>query len=282
MYRFQITEADYQNNHWTAGFKNIEIVKDWHSISPSIPVITKSDVLYPEVRTWLNQQQPAVYIGRGYLGNHILKQRLWWRASINGWANTKLMPIPYSRWGRLNLPKHPWKVDKIKNVLIAPSKMTSSVWSPEVAFTWAESIQDKFPGANVRIRPKIGKPGLRWSSLWKDFEWADLVVSQASAITCEAFWYGKKVISIEPCPTWAAEKHTLDNWQDPTEPKLRDLWHEHLAWSQYTLAEWSSGDAFSLIEQYLGPIVNYKSGHTYALPVTPAINRFNVSTSDIK
>lgn len=264
MYRFQITEEDYQN-HWANNWNNVLIVKNWQSILPSIPVVTKSDVLYREVRTWLNSKQSAIYIGRGYLGNHILKHKRWWRASVNGWANTRIMPAPYSRWSMLNLPKHPWKVTEVKKVLLAPSKMTSKIWSPEVAFRWAESIRDKFPGAEVRIRPKAGKSGLRWETLWEDFDWADLVVAQASAITCEAFWYGKKVISTEPCPTWAAGSGILENWQDPTEPALRDAWHEHIAWSQFTVDEWNSGVALDLLEKYLGPITTYDPGHSYNL-----------------
>jgi len=93
-----------------------------------------------------------------------------------------------------------------------------------------------------------------------------LVVAQSSAITCEAFWYGKKVISIQPCPTWAAGRTALDTWQDPTEPRYRDVWHEHLAWSQYTVDEWSSGEAFDLIQQYLGPVKLYNPQYCYSLP----------------
>lgn len=163
----------------------------------------------------------------------------------------------------MNLTKHPWKVKKVKNVLIAPSKMTSTVWTPELGWRWAESMVDKFPGAEVKIRPKGGKAGIRYETLWQDLDWADLVVSQSSAITVEAFWYGKKVISTQPCVTWAAGPQDLNNWEDPTEPEFREEWHEHVAWSQFTSNEWETGEALELIEKYLGPITEYKSGQTY-------------------
>jgi hypothetical protein len=128
---------------------------------------------------------------------------------------------------------------------------------------WAEGLAAQFPGANVGIRYKAKKSWQRWQTLWADFDWADLVVAQSSAITCEAFWYGKKVISTEPCPTWAAERTMLDDWQNPTEPVLRDAWHEHLAWSQYTHEEWASGQALRLIDQYMGSAHDYDPEFKY-------------------
>lgn len=260
---YKILESDF-NDSLVSSWTNLEIVKNLSEIKKDDPMIMGGDILRSDVRSRLVESQPTIYIHRGYLGNHLYKTRRWWRYSINSFANTRLLDIPYSRWELLNLPKHPWKVKKVKNVLIAPSKMTSSVWDPELGDSWAESMLDKFPKAKVRIRPKARTPGLRWSTLWEDLDWADLVVSQSSAITVEALWYGKKVISLFPCPTWAAgADSSLENWNDPTEPKYRDAWHEHIAWSQFTNTEWASGDALSMIEQYIGNVQEYKSGVRY-------------------
>ena len=259
---YKILKNDFAKE--LSNYKNLKIVENISEISDNDIMFMGSDILKLEVRERLNLQKPTIFIHRGYLGNHLYKKRRWWRASVNGFANTKLLSIPYSRWSMLNLPKHPWKVTEVKRVLIAPSKMTAPIWNSDLGHEWTISMLNKFPGAEVRIRPKGPKPGIRWTTLWDDFDWADLVISQASAITAEAFWYGKKVISLFPCPTWAAGcKSTIDGWQDPTEPKLRDVWHEHLAWSQFTNEEWQSGEAFELIEKYFGSIKEYQSGHTY-------------------
>lgn len=245
--------------------ENIKVneIDYWKAVSLNSPVVCSGDLLNENVRTWLNQKQPAFYVGRGYIGNHLEKQRKFFRVSINSWANTKLFKVPYRRWESFGLEKHPWKVKEVKKVLIAPSKMTAKIWTPDLKDTWAESMLDKFSGAEVRIRIKARRPNLRWMTLWDDFDWADLVVSQSSAITCEAFWYGKKVISLYPCPTWAAQKTTLDDWQDPKEPELRDDWHEHLAWSQYTVDEWNSGSVLHHIQSYLGNVHEYDAGYNY-------------------
>jgi hypothetical protein len=257
---YKILEKDFAVE--LSDCKKLQVVKDLSEVNDNEPMFIGGDILRSEVRDRLTFQKPTIYIHRGYLGNHLYKRRRWWRASVNGFANTKLMPVPHPRWNLLHLPKHPWKVTEIKKVLIAPSKMTSIVWSPNI--DWISNIVDKFPGAEVKIRPKGPKPGIRWSTLWEDLDWADLVVSQASAITAEAFWYGKKVISLFPCPTWAAGcESTLDNWQDPAEPVLRNQWHEHLAWSQFTNEEWRSGEAFDLIEKYLGPVASYNPEYIY-------------------
>jgi hypothetical protein len=265
MYKFQVTQLDWSENPWFQNWENIKVVDTWENVSSDLPVIIGSDLLKYQVRQWLKTSQPAIYIGRGYLGNHIGKGRWWWRYSINSWANTQLMPIPYSRWKLTELPKHPWKVKTIKNILLCPSKMTGHVWGSNQNGNWTDQLMDKFPGATIRIRAKERKSKLRWATLWSDLDWADLVIAQSSAITCEAFWYGKKVISLEPCPTWAAGRTFLDNWQDPTEPAGREQWHEHLAWSQFSRNEWETGIAFDLIEKYLGPVMDYKSNYSYNL-----------------
>lgn len=255
---YQILEKDFQEgNHWFCDWKNLDLKSNYESIDPNIPVIIGADLLRPEVRKLLNRSQPAIYIARGYLGNYLHKKRLWWRYSVNGWANTKILNFPHSRWNLLNLERHPWKVKEIKRVLITPSKMTQPIWDPVIGWGWAEHMINKFPGAEVKIRYKSSKSGLRWATLYDDLDWADLVVAQGSAITAEAFWYGKKVISLGPCTTWAAQKNTLEDWKNPKEPELRDAWHEHIAWSQFTNDEWHSQEALDLIEKYIGSILDY-------------------------
>jgi hypothetical protein len=267
MKQLQVLASEYGTydgiKYWQDCGIDVIVVDDWKTVDNTITVLCYSDLQKSHVRYWLNNKQPAIYSGRGYAGNHLYKHRLFHRASVNGWANTKLNPVPHSRWDFMNLPRHHWKVKKVKNVLIAPSKSTAKIWTPELDWRWAESMIEKFPGADVKIRAKPGKAGLRYETLWQDFDWADLVVSQSSAITVEAFWYGKKVISTEPCITWAAGPQELDDWQNPKEPELREAWHEHLAWSQFTNDEWKFGKSFELLEQYLGPINLYQSEQIY-------------------
>ena len=271
MKKIQLLTTEYQGqpcvNVWNK--KGIEtiFINDWKTVDKNIPVLCYADLLNSNVRHWLNIKQPAIYAGRGYAGNHLYKQRLFHRASVNGWANIELKSPQFSRWPLMNLPKHPWKVKEVKNVLIAPSKMTSKIWTPELDWRWAESMVEKFPGADVRIRAKLGKASARYKTLWQDLDWADLVVSQSSAITVEAFWYGKKVISTQPCITWAAGTQDLVDWKNPKEPELREAWHEHLAWSQFTVSEWDSGEVFTLLEKYLGPIKSYQSNQIFDLRV---------------
>lgn len=266
---YKILKEDFDNSLFQ-NLSNLKIVNDIKEIKSLDPAIMGGDVLREEVRKRLNRNNPTIYIHRGYLGNHLYKQRKWWRWSVNDFANMQMNKIPFSRWNLLNLPKHPWKVKEVKRVLIAPSKVTTQIWTPKISNNWAESMLDKFPGAEVKIRYKGPKPGIRWLTLWDDFDWADLVVSQASAITAEAFYYGKKVISTHPCISWAAEKFTLEDWKNPKEPENRDQWFEHLAWSQFTNEEWASGEAIDMIESYIGDIRKYKSKFRYDFSENPA------------
>lgn len=263
----QILESEA--NEWYHVYNknsNIVYVKDYKDVDKNTLVVCSGDLLNANVRYWLTNNQKAIYVARGHLGNHIYKTRRHFRFSINGWANTKLMDkIPYPRFPLLKLKKHPWKVKRVRNVLIAPSKMTSKVWTPDIGYNWAESMLDKFPGAEIKIRKKGETPGLRWHTLWDDLDWADVVISQSSAITVEAFWYGKKVISLEPCSTWAVKKFTLEDWQNPEapDPDLRERWLEHISWSQFTVDEIQSGEWLDLLSAYFGDVRFYDSNHVY-------------------
>ena len=261
---YQVLRSDYEQTAWFANWKNIVIRDSVSDVQPTVPVIVGGDLQKPHVRQWFNQHQPAIYISRGYVGNHMYKTRRLWRYSVNGWANIKLLDVPFARWPKTQLDRHPWKVKQVRNVLIAPSNHTVAIWNPETGQDWAEHMSKQFPGATVKIRPKIRKSGARWATLFQDLDWADLVVAQGSAITAEAFWYGKKVISTHPCTTWAAGQQSLADWQNPAEPNLRDQWHEHLAWSQFFVEEWESGQALDLIEKYMGRVVDVKHNWNYS------------------
>lgn len=248
---------------WQKKFGDFAFHTDWRKINRNDPIICWGDLTHENVRYWLKHKFPVIYGARGYLGNHISKTRWINRLSINGWANIEIKPIPFSRWNKMKLTRHPWKVKEVKRVLIAPSKMTSGYWTGLDCVGWPTSLLDKFPGAEIKVRYKDRTPGERWQTLWEDLDWADLVISLSSAITVEAFWYGKKVISLYPCNTWAAEKTNLEDWQNPKEPELRDQWHEHLAWSQYSNEEWESGSAIEHLIEYLGPIRQVDHNYNY-------------------
>ena len=239
---------------WQKWADKVIILNSPEEANPEIPFIFGANMAYKWVKNWMANKYPCIVTNRPFLGSQLTKKRVAWRASVNSFANTTLKPIPYSRWNTIGLDKQPWKVTEVKNVLIAPPAKSIGAWLGITAEEWVEQMKGKFPGANVRIRLKTGMKGKggRYATLWDDFDWADLVVSYSSAVTTEAFWYGKKVISLGVCPTWVACDNTLSNWQDPTEPANRAVWHEHMSWVQYTNEEWNSGEAQEMIYQYQG------------------------------
>lgn len=191
----------------------------------------------------------------GWAGQYALDTR---RFSVNGYACVDWGKRSYDRFPLLNIPRHPWKVRKIRRVLIAPPGKLLWFWHGIDAEDWAREQANFFSGKKVEIRFRYkyrgrkAKKGERYLDLWSDLDWADLVISWGSAITAEAFYYGKKVISLGPCPTWVCCDRNYDNWRDPTEPRHRDEWHEHMAWTQFTRTEMAHGKGAEQILQYQG------------------------------
>lgn len=231
---------------------------------PEIPLILNAMPLGTTANRMKNKN-PFFAMNRAYLGAWKFNNTSYSRISVNSFACTKLNNIPYSRWEKLGIEKRDWAVSEVKNILIAPGRKSHIAFSGEQPLEWAEKLKAKFEseGANVRIRLKQGKrkaqllgdPNINLPALLGpdgEFEWADLVISYSSAITTEALWYGKKAISLGVCPTWVACDNHLNNWKDPTEPINRDVWHEHMAWIQFSADEWHSGEAQEATVFYQG------------------------------
>jgi hypothetical protein len=226
----------------------------WDKINSEIPLVIPANLVDKNHREWLKLRRPSFVINRQLTGGWKEKHRSMFRVAVNSYAATKIGNISHSRYPILNIEKHPWKVRKIRNVLIAPPLKSICFWTGMTAMEWAEQIKTKLEGegANIRIREKQRKRWTRYTTLWEDFDWADLVVSYSSGITAEALWYGKQAISLGVCPTWVACDNTLDNWHNATEPTNRDIYHEHLAWIQFKFDEWESGVAQELTVAYQG------------------------------
>lgn len=233
-------------------------VQDLQRADPEVPLLGGLNLAQKEFRAWMANKRPYICFNRPHLGGwHSAYAQGFRRVSINSYACTQPGTVATSRWHLLDLPRHPWKVKRVHNVLIAPP--AKSIWYTrgQTSDAWADDQSRWFAerGTTVRIRPKTqagkGKGG-RYASLWADLDWADLVVSYSSAITMEAFWYGKKVLSAGVCPTWMCGTADFDQWNDPSEPANRDQWHEHAAWTQFSAQEWRSGAAQDMLMAYQG------------------------------
>lgn len=227
-------------------------------LDPAVPLLVESNLRAKFIVNWLEKKYPIICINRPHIGgwaNQYETQSR--RFSVNGYACTQWGQRTHERFRLLQLHRHPWKVHNIRRILIAPPGKLLRFWHSQDVKVWAQQQADFFADKKVEVRfrwkhdNRKGKKA-RYADLWQDLDWADLVISWGSAITAEAFYYGKKVISLGPCPTWVCCVRDYTNWQDPTEPEARDEWHEHMAWTQFTRAEMQSGMGAEMILQYQG------------------------------
>lgn len=262
-FEFNNTDTRFLDG-WKKYCHSVIVLKPGELPNPEIPWVCPANPISFAAK-WQKSHYPHFSINRPYIGSHLSKHRTSYRISVNSFACTQIGKRTQTRWPLMNIPKEPWKVKEVKNVLIAPSRKSQYGFTNEEPTEWAQKMKDFFisQGVNAKIRPKAGKKGAQhWGDPSKgvtplfgpdgDFEWADLVVSYSSAITAEAFWYGKKAISLGVCPTWTCCDKDLNDWRNPVEPKGREDWHEHMAWIQFTYEDFYSGLAQELTHLYQG------------------------------
>jgi hypothetical protein len=254
------TETD--RAQWLPVVDEFRMQNRLEDLDPTIPLLVYSNMATSWIMDWIDKQRPVIAMNRPHLGGWA-KQYTYGarRFSINGYACTRWGQRTHDRFYLLNIPRHAWKVREVRRVLIAPPGKLLWFWQHVQPDQWAQEQAQFFAdkGVKVRFRWKYdnrkGKKG-RYADLWQDLDWADLVVSWGSAITAEAFYYGKKVISLGPCATWTCCDRDYGNWQDPSEPAGRAEWHEHMAWTQFTQQEMTTGAGAEMILQYQGwPVV---------------------------
>lgn len=250
------TEADCEE--WLSVVDHFQIHSRLEDLNPAVPLLTYSNMACKVIVDWINDGKPIIAMNRPHLAGWAKQYSMGARRfSVNGYACTQWGQRTHQRFPKLNIPQHAWKVRDIRRVLIAPPGKLLWFWYSIDATVWARQQAAFFAdkGVEVRFRWKYdnrkGKKG-RYADLWQDLDWADLVISWGSAITAEAFYYGKKVISLGPCPTWVCCDRDLTNWKDPREPEARDEWHEHMAWTQFTREEMKDGAGAKMILQYQG------------------------------
>jgi hypothetical protein len=258
---------DWFINGWKKWADKLIILDDESNYDPEITLVSGARFYEPFFKNVMKNKNPYIAINRPYLGSHKTKHRNQWRVSVNSFACIELKTVPHSRWNNINLEMNEWKVKNIENILIAPPTLGVTAFTGLKNTEWVGNITKNFNGANIKIRYKDqqgkGKGG-RYLTLWNDLDWADLVISYSSAITAEAFWYGKKVISLGACPTWICQPPDLSNWRKSSEPVNRQAWHEHMGWIQFSNEEWESGDAQEMTMFYQGwpPDVRHYSNFT--------------------
>ena len=253
---------DIDREEWLPVVQNFTLHDTPDQLDPAVPLLTYANLRSKWLIKWIDDGRPVITMNRphiaGWAGQYDADAR---RFAVGGVACTTWGKRTHDRFHLLKIPRHKWKVKKIRRVLIAPPGKLLWFWKRIRAEEWAQQQAAFFAdkGVEVRFRWKYenrkGKGG-RYVDLWQDLDWADLVISWGSAITAEAFWYGKKVISLAPCPTWVCCDRDYSNWSDAREPQSRDEWHEHMAWTQFTRAEMRDGVGANMILQYQGWPIN--------------------------
>lgn len=202
------------------------------------PKSLKNKFLYNFICTFKNY----IMIENGYWGNYDFKKKKWYRISWKSVQNYKINSFPHSRKHLLTWPSRDWEIPTEKSTLIiVPSILTNLL--DNTRDNWISETKDKFVNSSTTWRYKPLKKGKnRLNDIIADFKIHSDIYTHTSVAAVEAALYDIPVTCSFFCAAYPVSQ--IEN------PISKDLWLEHLSWSQFHVDEFRDGTAWELTFQY--------------------------------
>ncbi len=235
-----------------------------------IPVSFRSMTKRKEIRKCWETGRPFYYIDNGYMGN-LDKKKIWYRVVKNNIQHTVL---PLFNGGKI------WPIDRFKEVcriapymhylgkkpkaqqngpilLVTPSEKPCAFYNITRDEWLNNTLTEikKYTDRPIVIRDKGLRPDrIKNNSVAMQCKrgqvWA--VVTYQSMAALEAMHYGIPAFTMAPCCVDSMANKDLSQIENPTYPEEADFLNllSYLAYCQYTLPEFASGQALRFIEEF--------------------------------
>lgn len=244
MIRFQIPEDSGYSFMWKWLIDNNfgKIVKQ-ENLQPEVPVVIvpkslRSKVIYDHILKYKNY----VMIEHAYWSNYNFKKRQWYRIAWKSMHNFTVKKITHSRKYLINWPQRNWINKSNKTLIVVPGSMVKLLDTTKES--WISATKEKFCNlSDTTWRYKPQKKGMiRLNDILSDFKVHSHVYTHTSVAAVEAALYDIPVTCSPFCAAYPVSQ--IEN------PISKDLWLEHLAWSQFHVDEFRDGTAWELTFQY--------------------------------
>lgn len=192
------------------------------------------------LQEWIRQGKNYIEIDYGYWGYNN-PRRDTRRVTFNNSHNLKIKEFPYSRIHTLKPDIEDWKEPGNDYVLvILPLGQTLYDRTGLTIEEWQDNMTLKirrYWKGDILWRKKLGgKDKNRWSSFLDQLQFAKIVVGERTMACVEAAMLGYQSISTDFSAVSLLMGTDLSIINNPIYPD-RNIWFEHIAWSQFHLSE---------------------------------------------
>lgn len=222
---------------------DLAILTDIEKLDSNLPVfVPPKSLRNRELFNFILKNKNYILIDNGYWGNSDLKKKEWFRISVNSTHNFQVNQIPFSRKHLISWPARDWEITGKHKLVIIPNnrQILLSNISKE---SWVSQIEKTLRGEHViwRNKPKI-KRQFRTINFIEDLKKSNLVYSHVSVAAVESALFDIPIITCPECAAYPVSENAKSI--------SKDVWLDHLAWSQFHIDEFADGSAWKYFFKY--------------------------------
>jgi hypothetical protein len=166
----------------------------------------------------------------------------YYRVTENAFQKPPEGVFPSDRWERVGTDLRPWRRDG-KFILIVPPSPFVAAWQGIDIPRWVATVHDeiqRYTDRQVRVKPEKGRMDEALRNCWT-------VVTHNSMAACHALREGVPVITLDPDHVAGPVSWDFPDIDQPWWPE-REPWAHGVAYQQWTLDEFASGEAWDVFE----------------------------------
>jgi hypothetical protein len=254
-------EDEYINMFARGSECEVTNTQDFVYESSKNPIVLRGILKHKIMKQCWKDQRTFYYVDSGYFGNQKSDQnpmgwKYWHRVVKNNLQHGEIIPRPADRWEKFGLKLEDWKREGRKILIAKPDAKPCKFYGIDLD-QWVEQtvntikqhtdrpieIRERAPNRIDRIQNSTLKEAL-------DNDVFALVTFNSVAAT-ESIMYGIPVFTMAPCnaasPVASQDLSLIETPYYPEKDKVF-AWACHLAYGQYHVSEFKSGQAYRMLQ----------------------------------
>jgi len=233
---------------------------------PDDELVIRGIVKKDAIKTAESLNNNYYYIDTGYVGNfpslgNPSGKKIWHRIVKNGLQHSQIRDVPPDRWNNLliqdpRLQWQGWKNHNKKILLVLPNPKATRFYDVDYDQWISRTIESIKTYSDLPIETRIkGTRSERGHgySIYDAFDtgvYATVVFNSIAAL--ESVLYGIPSFVSVPCAASPIASDDLSRLSSPFKPDIATILKQchNIAYGQFTIEEFSSGDAYRITEKY--------------------------------